>query len=135
MKVPVNLAPPGLTLHEDAFYEYFQPYRHPSTSLDCFGGIGMETFGKDRDLAYSLDSNYVWTVVDGTDDGKLYICTGLHVVNRVAYLVATKPHYALPIGFRCDGRPSSLTQLGLKRQTNRLRRYVAAHRANFVSPR
>lgn len=131
----VNLSPPVLTLHEDTFYEYFQPYRHPNTSLDCFGGIGMETFGKDRDLVYSLDSNFVWTVMDGTDDGKLFISTGLHLVNRVAYLVTNKPHFELPIGFRCDGRPSSLTQLGLKRQTNKLRRYIETHSANVVSSR
>ena len=118
---------PALELHEDAFYEYFQPYRHPNTSLDCFGGIGMETFGKDRDLAYSLDLDFVWTVMDGTDDGKLYISTGLHVVNRVAYLVTRLPHHQLPIGFRCDGRPASLTSLGMKRQVNRLRRYLSIY--------
>lgn len=87
----------------------------------------METFGRDRDLAYSLDSNVVWTVMDGTDNGKLYICTGLHVVNRVAYLVTIKRHYDLPIGFRCDGRPDSLTPLGLKRQVNKLHRYLSTY--------
>jgi len=123
----VEVSIPTLELHEDAFYEYFQPYRHSNTSLDCFGGIGMETFGRDRELAYSLDSDFVWTVMDGTFNDKLYICTGLHVVNRVAYLVTTLPHYDLPVGFRCDGRPSSLTSLGLKRQVNKLRRYIALY--------
>lgn len=116
---------PSLDLHEDAFYEFFQPYRHPDTTFDCFGGIGLETFGADRDLAYSLDSDYVWTVVDGTDNGRLYICSGCHFVNRVAYLVTARPHYGLPIGFRCDGRPTSLTPLGLQRQINRLTRYMS----------
>lgn len=120
---------PGIYLHEDTFYEYFQPYRHPDTSMSCFGDLGLETFGKDRELAYSLDSTFVWTVMDGSDNGRLYICTGLHVVNRVAYLVTRKPHYNLQIGFRCDGRPSSLTPAGLKRQINQLTRYLSAYGA------
>lgn len=123
----VAASPPELELHEDTFYEYFQPYRHPQTSLDCFGGIGMEIFGRDRDLAYSLDSNFIWTVMDGTENSKLYICTGLHIVNRVAYLVTQQPHFDLPIGFRCDCRPASLSSLGLKRQVNRLSRYLSTY--------
>ena len=122
----------SLELHEDTFYEYFQPYRHPDTSMSCFGDLGIETFGKDRDLAYSLDPTFVWTVMDGTDNGRLYICTGLHVVNRVAYLVTKKSHYNLQVRFRCDGRPSSLTPLGLKRQINQLTRYLAAYGAGAM---
>ena len=123
----------GIELHEDTFYEYFQPYRHPATSMSCFGNLGLETYGKDRELAYSLDSTFMWTVMDGTDNGRLFICTGLHVVNRVAYLVTKKPHYDLQIGFRCDGRPSSLTPLGLKRQVTQLTRYIAAYGPSAIS--
>ena len=119
--------PPEMELHEDAFYEFFQPYRHPKTTYDCFGGIGIETFGADRELAYALDSDSVWTVVDGTDNGRLYICSGCHYVNGVAYLVTRLPHYGLPIGFRCDGRPVWLTPLGLRRQISQLTRYMAKY--------
>jgi len=52
-----------LTLHEDAFSEFFRPYRHPQASCDIWGGIGLETFGDDLELVKS-----VWIVVDG-DDG------------------------------------------------------------------
>jgi len=123
---------PGIELHEDTFYEYFQPYRHPATSMSCFGDLGLETYGKDRELAYSLDSSFMWTVMDGTDNGRLFICTGLHVVNRVAYLVTKKPHYDLQIGFRCDGRPSSLTPLGLKRQVTQLTRYMTVYSRSAI---
>lgn len=115
---------PEIVLHEDTFYEFFQPYRHPNTQFDCFGGIGLETFGADRDLVYSLDSDYLWTVVDGTDNGRLYITSGRHFVSRVVYLVTVRPHFGLPIGFRCDGRPAGLTPLGLRRQLTRLTRYM-----------
>lgn len=118
---------PGIALHEDTFYEFFQPYRHPNTTYDCFGGIGLETFGADRDLALGLDSDFVWTVVDGTDNDCLYICSGCHYVNRVAYLVTRLPHHGLPIGFRCDGHPASLTPLGLRRQISQLTRYMATY--------
>ena len=124
---PKSVSEPGIDLHEDTLYKYFQPYRHPATSMSCFGDLGLETYGKDRELAYSLDSTFMWTVMDGTDNGRLFICPGLHVVNRVAYLVTKKPHDDLQIGFRCDGRPSSLTRLGLRRQVTQLTRYIAAY--------
>ena len=124
---PNAVREPGIELHEDTFYEYFQPYRHPATSMSCFGDLGLETYGKDRELAYSIDSTFMWTVMDGTDNGRLFIYPGLHIVNRVAYLVTKQPHYDLQIGFRCDGRPSSLTPLGLRRQITQLTRYIAAY--------
>jgi len=37
-------------LHEDAFYEFFRPYRHPQAQYDIWGGIGLETFGRDLEL-------------------------------------------------------------------------------------
>ena len=125
--IPTSVSEPGIELHEDTFYEYFQPYRHPATSISCFGDLGLETYGKDRELAYSLDSTFMWTVMDGTDNGRLFICPGLHVVNRVAYLVTQEQHYNLQVGFRCDGRPRSLTPLGLRRQVTQLTRYIAAY--------
>jgi hypothetical protein len=118
---------PGIELHEDAFYKFFQPYRHSNTTYECFGGIGIETFGADRELAYALDSDFVWTVMDGTDNDRLYTFSGCHCVNRVAYLVTKRPHHGLPIGFRCDGRPSWLTPLGLRRQISQLTRYMATY--------
>jgi len=42
--------PEMLTLHEDAFYEFFRPYRHNKSNYDIWGGIGLETFGDDLEL-------------------------------------------------------------------------------------
>ena len=53
-----------LIFHEDVFYEYFKPYRHPLSHHDIWGGHGLETYGEDFDLVRTLDPLYVWTVVD-----------------------------------------------------------------------
>jgi hypothetical protein len=119
-----EISPPTLSLHEDVFHQFFEPYRHALTNSNCFGRIGLETYGADVELARTLDANFVWTVVDGSDDDCLYIASGFHFVNRVAYVLSSKPHFDLPVLFRCGGRPSSLTTLGLKRQVNQLTRYM-----------
>jgi len=79
-----------LTLHEDTFYEFFQPYWHPLSNHDIWGCIGLETFGKDLELIKSLPAEYLWTVVDG--DGDQWILPGVHTVNRICYLITKTPH-------------------------------------------
>jgi len=109
-----------ITLHEDAFYEFFRPYRHKDASHDIWGGIGLETFGNDLELVKSLPVESVWTVVDG-DDGDQWILTGIHTINRICYLITEVPHDWREIQFRIPSRGYSLTSLGLKRQTNKIR--------------
>lgn len=111
-----------LILHEDAFYEYFVPYRHPKTTHDTWGGLGLETFGADLELARSLDENHVWTVVESGSDDDLWITPGIHYVNRICYLVTEKPHNWLFVDFRAPRNMRSLTPLGLKRQVNKIKR-------------
>lgn len=61
----------SLVLHEDTFYEFFVPYRHPESRFDIWGGLGLETFGEDLQLVRKLDSSYVWTVLDsGCDEDR-----------------------------------------------------------------
>lgn len=116
-----------LTLHEDAFYEYFRPYRHPSAQHDIWGGHGLETFGSDLELVHRLNPSHLWTVVDGERDQ--WITTGFHYVNRVCYLVTEVPHNELNIEFRVPYRLDSLTPLGLKRQLNKIDRRIATQTA------
>jgi len=111
------------TLHEDAFYEFFRPYRHPQASCDIWGGIGLETFGDDLELVKSLPVESVWTVVDG-DDANQWILTGIHTVNRICYLITEVPHDWREIQFRIPSRGYSLTRIGLKRQTNKISRLI-----------
>jgi hypothetical protein len=109
-----------LALHEDAFYEYFKPYRHPNAHHDIWGGHGLETFGADLKLVHSLDPSRLWTVVDGDCDQ--WITTGVHYVNRVCYLVTETPHNNVNVEFRVSHRPSTLTPLGLRRQITKIQR-------------
>lgn len=44
----------------------------------------------ERDEVRDLPDNQVWTVVEG-DDGKLYAITGMHIVNKLHYVVTEEP--------------------------------------------
>jgi len=110
-----------LTLHEDAYYEFFRPYRHPLSHHDVWGGIGIETFGDDMALVMSLPATHLWTVVDG--DGDQWILPGIHTVNRICYLITEIPHDWREVEFRIPYRGYSLTHIGLKRQINKLKRF------------
>ena len=109
-------------MHEDAFYEFFVPYRHPKTLHDIWGGHGLETFGADLELARSLNQDHVWTVVESGCDDDLWVTSGFHYVNRICYLVTEKAHNGLVVDFRVPQNMRSLTPLGLKRQVNKIKR-------------
>lgn len=111
-----------VVLHEDAFYEYFKPYRHPESCDNIWGGLGLETYGTDYELVLKLDESYLWTVLDGCESNDQWIIPGYHFVNRVCYMVTEKPHLWIDIEFRIPSRFSSLTPIGLLRQTNKITR-------------
>lgn len=111
-------------LHEDAFYDYYRPYRHPKSAHDVWGGYGLETFGSDFELVKASDSNYVWTVLEDGMCDDYWIATGIHYINRICYLLTEVPHHWIPIDFRVRYRPRpvSLTEIGLARQISRIKR-------------
>lgn len=113
--------------HEDAFYAYFQPFRHPSSHFNIWGGHGLETFGKDLQIARNFDPNCVWTVVEGDAGPDLWITPGLHYVNRICHLVTRAAHDDAPIIFRTEGRPRPITPIGLMRRMAVLRGVMHAH--------
>ena len=114
------------SLHEDAFYEYFKPYKHPEASFDIWGGHGLETFGADLDLVHLLDPLYVWTIVEGECDE--WIVSGVHFVNRICYLVTERPHNNIDIEFRTSHKLRMLTPLGLRRQITCIDRLIQRSR-------
>ncbi len=113
---------PYVFLHEDAFEAYFEPYRHPDATSSVWNDLGLTAYGKDWAILKTVPSDYVWTVVDC--DGDQWITPGLHVVNRVCYLVTRKPHMFLPFEFKSARRPTFLTKLGLLRQVNKIKRTI-----------
>lgn len=114
-----------LLLHEDTFYEFFVPYRHPKSQSNVWGEIGLDTCGEDFQLVRSLDDNYVWTVVEDGIRADQWITSGIHYVNRICYLVTEKPHNGLMVDFLAPHNLRSLTPLGLKRQIRKLEKALA----------
>ena len=110
------------SFHEDVFYDYFRPFRHPAAALDVWGDHGLETFGADLTLVQAYDQDYVWTVIDGDKDQ--WIVPGFHCVNRVCYLLTEVPHGGAFLEFRVAPLYPSLTPLGLTRRIATLRRIL-----------
>lgn len=113
--------------HEDVFDVYFLPFRHPSSHFNIWGGLGLETFGKDLQLVKSLDPNCIWTVVDGAAGVDMCISPGVHHVNRICYLTTRRPHFDAPITFRSDGGNRPITSVGLARRLVVSQKLMAAH--------
>ena len=120
----MSAAPRGASacFHEDVFYEYFRPFRHPAARFDIWGGQGLETFGDDLRLVREYDQQYVWTVVDGDVDQS--IVPGVRYVNRICYLLTERPHNGAGVEFRIARYGRSLTQVGLARRIATLRRVM-----------
>lgn len=117
------LASASTCFHEDVFYEYFRPLRHPEAHFDIWGGHGLETFGEDFRIVREYDAQHVWTVVDG--DENQWIVPGLRYVNRVCYLVTERPHRDAAIEFRIARYGHSLTSNGLARRIASLHRLLS----------
>jgi hypothetical protein len=111
-------------MHEDSFYEYFKPRRLPEAQHDIWGGVGLETFGKDFDTVRRQDPRFVWTVLDDDSSRDQWIVPGLHYVNCVCYLVTEQPHDWINASFRVS--MTSLTPLGLRRQLSQIGRFLKA---------
>ncbi|MCE9551403.1 MAG: hypothetical protein K8R50_10480 [Betaproteobacteria bacterium] len=111
--------------HEDAFYEYFEPYRHSESHHDIWGGIGLETFGNDLEIVRQHNPAYVWTVVDGDKGCDQWITPGMQHVNRVCYLITRLSHQWIDVDFHISHRAHFLTPIGLLRQINRLKHLTA----------
>ncbi len=49
----------------------------------------------DTHVGLTCDPAHVWTVVEG-DNGEWYLCEGWHLVNRMGYVIARNPRFAMP---------------------------------------
>lgn len=118
--------------HEDVFYEYFRPFRHPLAGFDVWGGYGLETFGDDLKIVKDYAQEFVWTVVDGSDDSDQWILPGYHHINRICYLLTELAHDWAPLEFRIARGPHSLTPLGLTRRVSALKRIMSAQATESI---
>jgi hypothetical protein len=110
-------------LHEDTFIEYFEPFRPRKARYEIWGGLGLESSGKDWETVSNIPVTYVWTVMD-TDVGP-WIVPGIHSVNRICFLVTRRPHNWSDFAFNAAPRTAFLTEVGLTRQLATVRRLLA----------
>jgi len=74
----------------DARYPLKPNHLNPSAGWALGNGRGclFETHGEEFAFVKRQDPRMVWTLLDG-DDGDMYLVNGLHLVNRVGYLLST----------------------------------------------
>ena len=86
----------GLTrLTYDKWEAEFQPIANAHNLNAPYGGLMFETNGDELTevliVANGKDSHRkVWTLVEG-DSGRLVICEGYHLCNRMGYFITAKP--------------------------------------------
>jgi len=110
-------------LHEDTFTEYFRPYRPSKARHEIWGGLGVESSGKDWETVRRMPVTHVWTVMD-SDVGP-WIVPGIHSVNRICFLLTRKPHNWADLAFNAAPRRAFLTEVGLTRQVATVRRLLS----------
>ncbi len=71
------------------FRERFAPLKNHLNPHAPFDGCMFETFGAELEYIRTQDPALVWTVIDC--DGSMTIESGCHFVNRLGYLVASRP--------------------------------------------
>lgn len=76
----------------DAAYPLRPNHLNPTASWTIGDGPGclFETYGPELEFVRSQDPKTIWTLLDG-DDGDLYLESGCHFVNRIGYLISTRP--------------------------------------------
>jgi hypothetical protein len=82
-----------ITLDEDTFVARFEPMPN-HLDADCGfdlggGGCLFAVTGPEYRHVRAQDPRTVWTLIEA--DGCLYIESGLHIVNRLGYLVTRVP--------------------------------------------
>lgn len=65
-----------------------------------FAGCMYETFGDELEFIKRQPANRVWTILDA--EGELYIVAGIHIVNRMGYLVTDKEWENETEEYLCD---------------------------------
>ena len=75
-------------MNYDQWEEMYRPIKNHFHSDD--GVYTFETYGNEYDFIVGSNPQNVWTLVDGEDG--TYIVSGLHYVNRIAYLITEKSH-------------------------------------------
>jgi hypothetical protein len=78
-------------LTEEQFDEMFELVPNHIDDNASFDGNMFETYGKEIEFVLeAAKENRVITILEG-DDNALFFTSGYHLVNRIGYLITTKP--------------------------------------------
>ena len=80
-------------MNYDEFTDQYLPQQNHLEDNASFNGWMYETYGPEVEYVLSVaqyDPKLVATIVEG-DDGELYLIDGMRFVNRLGYMILTKP--------------------------------------------
>lgn len=93
MEIIANILEFPKKMTEDEFWEQYSPVQNHLVGDCSFDGCMFETYGEELQYVISkVDEQIVWTILDGTENDKMYIASGYHLVNRIGYLITEKPY-------------------------------------------
>lgn len=77
--------------YEEFELQYCPIQNEIETGESSFENCMFETYGKEYAFVTSHEITQIWTIVEG-DDNQIIISPGLHLVNRMGYLI-TQNHW------------------------------------------
>jgi len=81
-----------INITEEQFEEQYTPIKNHLDENASFDGCMFETFDDEYDFVKRMaEQNKVWTIIEG-DNNKMYYSTGVHLVNRLGFLVTEEPY-------------------------------------------
>ena len=73
----------------DKFYSVYKPVINHLDDNASLDGYMFETYDSELEYVKSQPDNLIWTYCD--DGDSCYLISGFHLVNRLGYLIASKP--------------------------------------------
>ena len=80
----------AITLTEDQFDAQFPLIKNHLDANAAHDGHMFETYGKELDFVRAQPPNSIWTIMTD-DDGLLCLSSGFDFVNRLGYVISTRP--------------------------------------------
>jgi hypothetical protein len=79
-------------IEEDVFDEVYEPIKNHLDDNAGWSGTLFETYGEEMEFVRKVcqeNPKRVWTLVDD-DNGETVIVAGMHLVNRLGYIITKK---------------------------------------------
>ena len=76
-------------MNESQFWSEYAPIKNHIDNNASLDGCMFETYGDELAFVKSQPNNLIWTYCD--DGETAFLSSGYHFVNRLGYLIASKP--------------------------------------------